>query len=177
MSNEDKGDSRSASGLTALTPSEFRTVEAIGGRIMPTTDTPGAIEAGSAHYIDQALAGPYGPHLDTYRRAIAELDRHSTATLGQPFAGLSAAQQDALLQELEVGQIESVTDGAQFFDLVLRHVMEGFFCEPQYSGNREFIGWKLVGFPGQRYGYDDPYIDQAVDLDPIAFAGPPRKVD
>jgi gluconate 2-dehydrogenase gamma chain len=47
------------------------------------------------------------------------------------------------------------------------------FCEPQYGGNRDLVGWRLVGFPGQRYGYSDPYIDRVVDLPPVAVAGPP----
>jgi gluconate 2-dehydrogenase gamma chain len=30
---------------------------------------------------------------------------------------------------------------------------EGFFADPMYGGNRDFAGWKLVGFPGPRYNY------------------------
>jgi gluconate 2-dehydrogenase gamma chain len=26
--------------------------------------------------------------------------------------------------------------------------MEGFFADPIYGGNRDKIGWRLVGFPG-----------------------------
>jgi gluconate 2-dehydrogenase gamma chain len=54
--------------------------------------------------------------------------------------------------------------------------MEGFFCEPYYGGNRDMIGWKLVGFPGQQYGYKDAYINKVIDLSPVAFNGAPRRV-
>ena len=160
---------------SALTEAEFKTVEAIAGRIMPATDTPGAIEAGAAIYIDRALAGPYGKHLATYQRAITELDRHCMASFGKPFAGLGAERQDEVLKSLEGGSKNAVNDGQKFFALVLDHVMEGFFGEPQYGGNRDLIGWKLVGFPGQRYGYDDPYINKVIDLEPIACDELPRK--
>jgi gluconate 2-dehydrogenase gamma chain len=32
--------------------------------------------------------------------------------------------------------------------LLLRNTLEGFFADPMYGGNRDKIGWKLVGFPG-----------------------------
>lgn len=159
----------------ALTGSEFKVIEAMAGRIVPATDTPGAIEAGAAIYIDRALAGPYQPQLATYRRGIEELERACEATHGKSFGVLDAGSQDDILERLEAGEINDVTDGPAFFDLVRRHVMEGFFCEPNYGGNRDLIGWKLVGFPGQRFGYDDPYINRVVDLPPVACDGPPRE--
>jgi len=162
-------------GPVALNESEFKTLEAISGRIVPTTETPGAIEAGAAYYIDQALADPYKPQLPRYRRGLGELDRYCVTKYNVTFVALTEAQQDTLLEELEAGKLKEVEGGSQFFELVRRHVMEGVFCEPYYGGNRDLIGWKLVGFPGQRYGYDDPYINRVIDLPPIAQSGPPRK--
>jgi hypothetical protein len=54
----------------ALNQSEFKVLEAISGRILPTTETPGAIEAGAAYYIDHALEGPYKPQLLRDRRGL-----------------------------------------------------------------------------------------------------------
>ncbi|MDQ6629034.1 MAG: gluconate 2-dehydrogenase subunit 3 family protein [Pseudomonadota bacterium] len=31
---------------------------------------------------------------------------------------------------------------------------QGFFADPICLGNRNFIGWKLIGYPGPRYNYD-----------------------
>jgi hypothetical protein len=61
--NTMKMKSQSSSGyrgerLQALTARQARFVDAIAARILPTTDTPGAIEAGAVFYIDRALAGP-----------------------------------------------------------------------------------------------------------------------
>jgi gluconate 2-dehydrogenase gamma chain len=159
----------------ALTQSEFRAVEAIAARIFPTTDTPGAVEAGAANYVDQALADAYSPHLNRYRRALGQLEGFCDSKYQRSFTALTSAQQDALLKELEGGKIPQVEDGSEFFRLLRRHVLEGVFCEPYYGGNRDLIGWRLVGFPGQRYGYPDPYINRVVDLPPVAVNGPPRK--
>jgi len=157
----------------ALTSEEFRVLQALAARIFPTTDTPGATEAGATEYVDLALAGPYASFLPRYRRGLDELDRYAASTLGAAFAALSEAQQDAMLEDLEAGRVTAVEGGPEFFLLVQRHVIEGVFCEPQYGGNRDLVGWRLVGFPGQRYGYSDPYINRVVDAPPIAVDGPP----
>jgi gluconate 2-dehydrogenase gamma chain len=36
---------------------------------------------------------------------------------------------------------------------VREHTVEGFFCDPAYGGNRDAVGWRLVGFPGAQWGY------------------------
>jgi len=36
----------------------------------------------------------------------------------------------------------------EFFTTVRTHTMEGMFADPVYGGNRDFAGWRLVGFPG-----------------------------
>jgi gluconate 2-dehydrogenase gamma chain len=164
-----------AQARTALEPAELKVLEAIAGRIFPATDTPGAIEMGAANYIDQALADPYRSQLARYRRAIEELERYCNTTAGKSFAALSAQQQDGILENLAEGKLREIGEGPQFFEMIRHHVMEGVFCEPYYGGNRDLAGWKLVGFPGQRYGYDDPYINRAIDLPPIASNRPPRK--
>jgi gluconate 2-dehydrogenase gamma chain len=176
MANYQSGNFDLSKAPRALTAAERRTVETMAGRIVPTTDGPGAIEAGAADYIDIALAGAYKPQLARYQKGIAELEAYSTATFGKSFAGLSSEQQDDTLENLEHGKIKEVADGPQFFELIRRHVMEGFFCEPYYGGNRDMIGWKLVGFPGQQYGYKDAYINKVIDLSPVAFNGAPRRV-
>ena len=159
----------------ALKPEEFKVIQAIAGRVIPATDTPGAIEAGSADYIDIALANPYKSLLGRYKRAIAELEKYCGATFGKSFSALDDHQQDEVLEQLDDGKIQDVNNGKQFFELVRRHVLEGFFCEPHYGGNKDMIGWKLVGFPGQQYGYPDPYINKKIDIPPVAFDGPPQK--
>ena len=152
-------------------------MEAIAGRIFPTTDTPGAVEAGALNYIDRALAGAYRHLLPQYRRGLRALERHAKAKFRASFLNLSASQQDAVLDELEAGEIKGLRNGEDFFELLRSHVLEGVFGEPSYGGNRDLIGWRLVGFPGQQFGYPDPYINRVVDLPPVACDGMPKKPD
>ena len=37
--------------------------------------------------------------------------------------------------------------------MLWQNTQEGFFADPLYGGNRDFAGWKLIGFPGPRYNY------------------------
>jgi gluconate 2-dehydrogenase gamma chain len=165
------------SGPLALRNDEFATLHAVAARIVPTTDTPGATEAGAAHYVDIALSNDYAPSLPRYQQGFAELDAYCVENFGRSFVMLTEDEQDTVLRELEAGGIAEVTGGSAFFELVRRHVLEGLFCEPIYGGNRDLVGWSLVGFPGQRFGYRDPYINKVVDLPPVAADGMPPRDD
>jgi gluconate 2-dehydrogenase gamma chain len=140
-------------------------------RIFPTTDTPGAREAGALSYLEQALLDPYRALLPKYRRGIREVNRHARRSFGRPFPDIEEPEQDSLLADLEAGRVSTVRNGAEFFELLRRHVLEGVFGEPIYGGNRDLIGWRVVGFPGQQFGYPDAYINRVVDLPPAAEAG------
>ena len=60
---------------------------------------------------------------------------------GRRFVELPAADQDAVLTELEQ---------TPFFALVRTHTIQGTFCDPAYGGNASFVGWDLIGYPGVR---------------------------
>ena len=161
--------------LRALTVRQAALLEAAAARILPTTSTPGATEAGVIFYIDQALAEVYGNLVPLYRGGCRALDRHARQRFGQGFLKLSAEAQDDVLRDLEGGQVEGFPRASQFFDTLRTHTMEGFFGEPSYGGNRDLVGWRLVGFPGHQFGYPDPYIDRRVDLEPVVMDGPFNK--
>ena len=165
-----------------FTPEEGAAVAAIADRLIPPDpETPGGAEAGCAVFIDRQLAGPYGAaataymqapfHTGTpsqgpqsantpamvYRKGLAALASYcGSAQLGKEFADLGAAQQDQLLAGLEDGSIALPGfDGKAFFKMILKNVMEGFFADPVYGGNKNMAGWKMLGFPGTRYDYRD----------------------
>lgn len=39
-------------------------------------------------------------------------------------------------------------DALDFFPMLLLHVRQGFYADPAYGGNRNRIGWDVIGFPG-----------------------------
>jgi gluconate 2-dehydrogenase gamma chain len=146
-----------------FTDREARTVSAMAERIIPRDSSgPGASDADVIVYIDRALAG-YGRHLQKlYRLGTEAIDRLAAATRkGSRFIDLSAAEQDQLLSRLSNWLFAKGEDNpdddrtllVQFFGAVRLHTIEGMFCDPMYGGNRDCVGWKLIGFPGAQWGY------------------------
>jgi gluconate 2-dehydrogenase gamma chain len=167
-SNRGKSAGASAQTFKVLTPKEARVLEAVANRIFPATDTPGAVEAGAVNYIERALCGDYAPYLSLYRRGLSALDRCARRKFGGKFPDLTDEQKDSVLTDFETGRTVGFKKATEFFETVRCHVLEGVFGEPQYGGNRGLIGWRLVGFPGQQFGYQDAYINKRVDLSPVA---------
>jgi gluconate 2-dehydrogenase gamma chain len=162
-----------------LNGDEARTIEAAVARLIPADENgPGAREAGVAAFIDLQLASAWGngdhfyshgPFLQgtpqqgnqlaftpaqMFRIGIASLDQAARRAHDAAFADLTVAQQDALLADAEHGKLDfGALPSAVFFGALLDATMEGFFSDPVYGGNRDKVGWKLVGFPGVRASY------------------------
>jgi gluconate 2-dehydrogenase gamma chain len=125
--------------LEFFTPEQAAEVEAIAAQIIPTDDTPGAREAGVVYFIDRALMTFDRDNRKQYTRGLKQL-RQTARRLFPPakrFSPLAADQQITVLKEIEK---------TAFFELVRTHTIMGFFANPEYGGNRDFVGWKLIGF-------------------------------
>ena len=134
-----------------LNDADAETVAAFTERLMPgAPGKPGALDAGVLNYIDLALAGAYADLQDFYRRGLAQLDAYCRKAYGEPFAKLEAARQDEVIKALEEGKAGEFSwpTAQAFFNTVRTHTMEGMFADPIYGGNKDFAGWRLVGFPG-----------------------------
>src|SRR5205807_1870065 len=86
---------------------------------------------------------------------LEALDRRaSRANGGKRFFEIPAASQDALLEDFKTSKPQS--GEAHFYELLLVLTLEGFLGDPSYGGNKDRVGWALVGFgtsePPQ--GYD-----------------------
>ena len=138
-----------------LSESEWITVEAITGRILPTDHEPGAIEAGCVNFIDKALAHEDAQARPLYALGIAGTEQVAQRRFGRPFSKLAPAEQDEVLVALEQGGAPGWPEGpvssAAFFATVRAHTILGFLADPKYGGNRDFAGWKVVGYPGPRH--------------------------
>jgi gluconate 2-dehydrogenase gamma chain len=127
------------------------TIAAFTERLMPSApDKPGARDADVLNYIDLALAGAYSELQDFYRRGLSQLEAYCRSTYKEPFVRLNAEQQDEVITSLENGKATGFTYPAarEFFSTLRTHTMEGMFADPLYGGNKNFAGWRLVGFPG-----------------------------
>jgi gluconate 2-dehydrogenase gamma chain len=180
-----------------FTPEEAAVIEALADRLIPADDlSPGGKDAGVAVYIDRQLAGGFGqdaglymqpPFADgvpgqgpqspltpaeRYRRSLAALETYcNSGYLGKSFAELQGNEQDRLISMMESGtlQLRGVNSKA-FFQLLWQNTKEGFFADPIYGGNRNMVGWKMIGFPGARYDYRD-WIERHNEVFPLGPIG------
>ena len=101
-----------------------------------------------------------------YTEGLADLDQRARAAFGEDFVALSPERQDATLSEVEKAgsgakastpgeslgepalQQTSTEVDLDFLPLLIAHTRQGFYCDPIYGGNRDRIGWTVIGFPG-----------------------------
>jgi gluconate 2-dehydrogenase gamma chain len=95
---------------------------------------------------------------DTYQKGLDLLDRYTHRVHRAPFVELDHGAQDELLTKMEAGEIDFFQSPTSqgFFGMLLEDAYEGMFADPQYGGNRDFAGWKLIGYPGAQRAYT-PY--------------------
>ena len=91
----------------------------------------------------------------SYKLGLVELDKYARKLHHRPFHQLSDGQMDAIIGDLEDDKVKSFKKptGGGFFDMLLNDTYEGMFADPIYGGNRDFAGWKLVGYPGAQRSY------------------------
>lgn len=115
----------------ALTLDEARTLMAACERIIPATDTPGAIAAGVPQFIDRALAGwAEANETQRLRSGLVQLDAQARTRFGGPFAALPLDRQDELLRlaEAEANQFATAQPPQPHYFLALRELTTvGYF--------------------------------------------------
>jgi gluconate 2-dehydrogenase gamma chain len=148
-----------------LTETEAETVDGVCARIFPSGDgKPGARETKVITYIDRTAADEDEDLRRCYRDGVSALNDLTSELYGQRFAELSDERKDEVLERIEANSATESTAAPQdsedegllatFFALVWEHTIQGMFCDPQYGGNHEALGWQLVGFPGAQWGYN-----------------------
>jgi gluconate 2-dehydrogenase gamma chain len=149
--------------MSFFSAAEAADIEAVASQIIPTDDSPGAREAGAVYFIDRALvtflsqlAGDYRAQLDAFQAACRE--RHPSAA---SFASLPSEQQIEYLKGV---------DQTPFFTTTRLLTLLGMFSLPAYGGNRDGVGWRLLGFEDAHifrppFGYyDREYPGFVIDL-------------
>jgi gluconate 2-dehydrogenase gamma chain len=143
-----------------FTPDEAAEIEAITARIIPTDDSPGAREAGVVYFIDRGLATFGVDDQKTYRGGLPELQARVSEVFPDTtkFSALTPEQQDEVLHTFDEPAKPSQTaansgqrairprPGAQnFFETLRQHTIAGFLIDPDYGGNHDGAGWKVIG--------------------------------
>jgi len=127
-----------------LSAEEAADFAAIAARLIPTTDTPGATEAGVIWFWDNAL----GEYFDWTLQDVRALREQMIADLDKPFAELPATEQDAAIRTVE---------NDYRFKFWRNLTIFGFFGMAKYGGNKDHLSWNLIGFEGHHGAWAPPF--------------------
>ncbi|HKE44866.1 MAG TPA: gluconate 2-dehydrogenase subunit 3 family protein [Steroidobacteraceae bacterium] len=139
-------------GFKFLTAEEAADVEAATSQIIPSGDTPGAREAHVVYFIDAAFASFFASQAADFRKGLGDFRSGCQgANAGAAFAALDEAKQHAYLTSVEA---------TPFFGQLRFLTVAGLLSSPKYGGNKDGIGWKLIGFEDNHvfsppFGYYD----------------------
>ncbi|WLE59426.1 gluconate 2-dehydrogenase subunit 3 family protein [Burkholderia plantarii] len=164
-----------------FTPEEWAFINAACDTLIPKDDVgPGAVELGVPQYIDRQMQTPYGdatrwymqgPFLpaapefgyqakltpkEQYRIGIRAINAYTRAHAGgKAFADFTPAQRTAFFKGIESGEVKTDDFNFKTFlgHFLLVNVMEGYFGDPSYGGNKDMAAWKMIGYPGVRADY------------------------
>ena len=126
---------------------------AIAERIVPTTDTPGAIAAGVPAFIEMMLADWYeATDRNDFMQGLGVADGYARVHYEKPFAGLTEEQQDAVLTLAMQGRINALPRA--FFEHCRQLVVLGYYTS-EIGCKQERV---YVPVPG-RYDGKYPYAD------------------
>ena len=131
-----------------LTSNHWNILRSLMNRIIPQDDFPDAWEAGVGNYLARQFERDLHSQVETYQLGLGALEAESQAFAGKGFTDLDASAQDLILSRLEAGQATSSwpVNPAEFFPMVIEHVMEGYYSDPGNGGNRDSIAWRMIGF-------------------------------
>ncbi len=132
--------------FTNLTEAEALAFAAIAARIMPSDETPGAEEAGVIYFMDTVLTD--AEQLAFLRDGLTGLRQAAESAFGtSDFHLLPPQSQDQLLRAIEDGE---------FFGTMRFLTIAGMFCLPEYGGNRDNVGYQIIGFE-DRHAWVPPF--------------------
>jgi gluconate 2-dehydrogenase gamma chain len=122
----------------SLSDTEARTLATLCDQIIPADDWPSASQAGVVTFIDRQLTGPYRRHRKSYRQGFEDTEKLAQSRFALPLASASPSQQLEIAKALE-------QQNPQFFDLIRRHTMQGYYGSPRHGGNKDAVSWRMLG--------------------------------
>jgi hypothetical protein len=129
-----------------LTPKQLATLRAAADRIVPADEFPSASALGVVEFLTKLIREENFEEL--YATGLDGLDREAKAMGEEDFESVSASTQDQILKSLEAGtpQTEWTVAPQEFFELLARQTIEGYYADPSNGGNKDGAAWEMVGF-------------------------------
>jgi gluconate 2-dehydrogenase gamma chain len=185
--------------FVTLTAPEAAFIVAAVDTLIPADElSPSGSDCGVAIFIDRQLGSAWGGGAKMYRAGpylkgkpeqgyqlaltpreffaagITAANAWTRKTWAKDFDRLAPADRVAALKAMEEGKAAFENfDARAFFSQLHGITMAGFFSDPIYGGNRDKIGWKVLGFPGLPATYADKidaYRDKRYVADPQSIA-------
>lgn len=132
-----------------LQPKDAADLEAATSQIIPSDDTPGAREARVVYFIDHGLATWQKDQRGPFRKGIVELRKRARRHGAATFSALTDAQQREVIGALD-------KENHEFFFALRAATIVGMLSNPDYGGNFEKSGWKMIGFV-DRFSWAPPF--------------------
>ena len=137
---EEAAESHAAGGAWRnMTGAEARAFASVVDQIIPPDDLPGAADAGVVRFLDTVFGDFMADAAPMLKDGLRDLDRRAAEHAGGAagFADLEFPQQTELLRGVEE---------TPFFELMIFLTHCGMFAMPSWGGNRDRVGWALLGF-------------------------------
>lgn len=136
-----------------FSPDQAAEIDAIAARIIPTDGTPGAREAGVVYFIDRALITFASDDQKTYKEGLPELQARVRELFPavERFSAATPEQQDEVLHSLDdhapvpARPFRPRPAAQSFVETLRQHTIAGFLIDPDAGGNRDGVGWKVIG--------------------------------
>lgn len=92
---------------------------------------------------------------EIYRKGIVSVDQYSQAKFQKQFVDLTEDQQDQIVGDMSDGKTIGFDEPSDktFFTQLRNDTINGMFSDPAYGGNKDMVGWKLIGYPGSQRAY------------------------
>ena len=132
-----------------FTPQQGADYGAFASQIFPTDETPGAKEANVVHFVDFALSEIEPQNKQDFAKALVALHEQAKKTNpgAKSFAALTPAERIETMEAFEK---------SGDFGMLKFYTATGFFGDPSDGGNKDEIGWNLIGFEDHFY-YAPPF--------------------
>jgi gluconate 2-dehydrogenase gamma chain len=116
---------------------------------------------------------------EVYRAFLPAFDAYVRQTYGNQYASLDAATQAKALDDLRLARAviplagSTAFGSADFYSMFRQNVLEGMLADPAYGGNRDMVGWKWIGNPGDPMRRGDVYHKYIFTSKPYPFERKP----